>query len=133
MISGAWSLKRLAVWMRAAFAFAAMPRVALAKAGTLPAGSMKVSLSTRPISYRCSVPPTIVRDGQFRLFFFSREESRIHVHVGHPQGEAKFWLSPEVVVAVNVGLSPMQLRQARAVVVAHLPEIEDAWRRHFGR
>ncbi len=28
------------------------------------------------------------------LFFFSREETRIHAHVAHPDGEAKFWLTP---------------------------------------
>ena len=76
--------------------------------------------------------PTIVRDGQFRLFFFSREETRIHVHVAHPAGEAKFWLTPQVHLAVNIGLSPVQVRQAQAVVVAHIAEIENAWRRHFG-
>jgi len=76
--------------------------------------------------------PTIVRDGKFRLFFFSREETRIHVHVAHPDGEAKFRLTPEVDLAVNIGLSPAQVRQAQAVVVAHLQEIEDAWHRHFG-
>ncbi len=76
--------------------------------------------------------PTIVRDGQFRLFFFSREEVRIHVHVAHPDGEAKFWLTPDVHLAVNMGLSAAQLRQAQAVVTAHVKEIEDAWRRHFG-
>ena len=76
--------------------------------------------------------PTIVRDGQFRLFFFSREETRIHVHVEHPDGEAKFWLSPSVQLANNVGLSGVQLRQAQAVVEAHLQEIDDAWQHHFG-
>ena len=76
--------------------------------------------------------PTIVRDGQFRLFFFSREELRIHVHVAHPDGEAKFWLGPVVHLAVNIGLSPPQVRQAQAVVVAHQQEIEDAWHHHFG-
>lgn len=40
--------------------------------------------------------PTIVRDGSFRLFFFLREEPRMHVHVAHPDGEAKFWLEPGV-------------------------------------
>ena len=70
------------------------------------------------------MPPTIVRDGKFRLFFFSREEERIHVHVAHPDGEAKFWLTPEVDLAVNIGLSLTQVRQAQAVVMAHLPEIE---------
>jgi hypothetical protein len=77
--------------------------------------------------------PTIVRDGQFRLFFFSREETRIHVHVSHPDGEAKFWLTPEVALANQTGLSATQLRQAQAVVSAHLKEIEDAWHHHFGR
>jgi hypothetical protein len=78
------------------------------------------------------VAPTIVRDGQFRLFFFSREVPRIHVHVSHPDGEAKFWLHPTVHLAVNMGLSAMQIRQAQAVVTAHLGEIEDAWHHHFG-
>ena len=76
--------------------------------------------------------PTIVRDGPFRLFFFSREETRIHVHVAHADGEAKFWLTPEVVLANHTGLSAMQIRQAQAVVTAHFKEIQDAWNHHFG-
>ncbi len=39
--------------------------------------------------------PTVLREGLFRLFFVSREEPRVHVHVSHPDGEAKFWLRPE--------------------------------------
>jgi hypothetical protein len=77
--------------------------------------------------------PTIVRDGQFRLFFFSREETRIHEHVAHPDGEAKFWLTPNVHLAINVGLTGTQIRQAQAVVEAHFGEVEHAWCRHFGR
>ena len=75
--------------------------------------------------------PTIVRDGQFRLFSFSREGTRIHVHVAHPEGEAKFWLTPSVQLAKNVVLSGLQIRQAQAVVEAHIQEIQDAWNRHF--
>lgn len=76
--------------------------------------------------------PTIVREGQFRLFFFSREEPRIHVHAAHPDGEAKFWLTPSVHLAVNIGLSKMQICQAQAVAETHIKEIQDAWHRHFG-
>lgn len=76
--------------------------------------------------------PTIVRDGQFRLFFFSREEPRVHVHVTHPDGEAKFWLTPSVHLAVNIGLSKVQICQAQAVVETHIKEIQDAWHQHFG-
>ena len=49
--------------------------------------------------------PTVVRDGPFRLFFFSREESRIHDHVSHTDGEAKFWLTPTIHLADATGLS----------------------------
>jgi hypothetical protein len=76
--------------------------------------------------------PTVVRDGQFRLFFFSREEERIHVHVAHPDGEAKFWLTPHVSLANYTGLSARQQREAQAIVEAHLEEITNAWNQHFG-
>ena len=77
--------------------------------------------------------PTIVRDGKFRLFFFSREETRIHVHVEHPDGEAKFWLTPQVALATYTGLSKRRRREAQSVVEAHLTEIQHAWNHHFGR
>ena len=76
--------------------------------------------------------PTVVRDGKFRLFFFSREETRIHVHVAHPDGEAKFWLTPETTLADHTGLSSGRLRDAQLVVEVHLKEIHDAWNDHFG-
>ena len=49
--------------------------------------------------------PPVFRDGEFRFFFFSREEQRIHVHVSHPDGEAKFWLTPDVQLASQTGLA----------------------------
>ncbi|MDR2214472.1 MAG: DUF4160 domain-containing protein [Nevskiaceae bacterium] len=76
--------------------------------------------------------PTILKEGAFRLFFFSREELRIHVHVAHPDGEAKFWLTPVVALATSVGLSERQLREAHALVEKHLEEIQNAWNSHFG-
>ena len=40
--------------------------------------------------------PTIFREEGYRFYFFSREESRPHVHVESVEGEAKFWLDPEI-------------------------------------
>jgi len=40
--------------------------------------------------YNPTMSPTIFRESGFRFFFFSREEPRMHVHVSHPDGEAKF-------------------------------------------
>lgn len=76
--------------------------------------------------------PTVVRDGPYRLFFFSREEPRMHIHVAHPHGEAKFWLQPSLALAKHTGLSGRELADAERVVARHLEEIVDAWHKHFG-
>jgi hypothetical protein len=75
--------------------------------------------------------PTVVRDGVFRLFFFSREEPRIHIHVAHPHREAKFWLKPSLTLANYTGLSKQELADAERVVARHLQEVIDAWHKHF--
>jgi hypothetical protein len=56
--------------------------------------------------------PTVFREGGFRFFFFSREESRIHIHATHANGEAKFWLNPEIELAINKGLTSKQISEA---------------------
>lgn len=40
--------------------------------------------------------PTILIEKGYRFFFFSREETRMHIHVNCGNGEAKFWLEPEI-------------------------------------
>jgi len=52
--------------------------------------------------------PTIFRADGYRFFFFSREETRMHVHVVCGDGEAKFWLKPEIQLAKNIHLSRKQ-------------------------
>ena len=76
--------------------------------------------------------PTVFREGPFRFFFFSREESRMHVHVTHADGEAKFWIEPEIAIALNRGLSVKQVNDALALVRIHREEIVHAWHIHFG-
>ena len=76
--------------------------------------------------------PTVVRDGSYRLFFFSREEPRMHIHVEHPHGEAKFWLKPSLSLATHTGLSQPELADAERVVARHLQELINAWHQHFG-
>ena len=76
--------------------------------------------------------PTVFRDGEFRFFFFSLEESRIHVHVSHPDGEAKFWLRPTIELARNIGLSSVNVKDAERLVESRQQEIINAWNNHFG-
>lgn len=75
--------------------------------------------------------PTIFRQGPYRFYFFSREEPRLHVHVQSSEGEAKFWLDPEIEVANNHQLSERDLKRIRELIVEHADEIRDAWSRHF--
>lgn len=79
------------------------------------------------------VSPTIFRESGFRFYFFSREESRIHVHVQCASGEAKFWLEPVVHVAQNQGPNRRQIRVARRLIGEHANAIRRAWSGHFSR
>ena len=63
--------------------------------------------------------PTVFRKGAFRFFFFSREELRMHVHVTHTDGEAKFWLEPQIELAMNQGLSKPQINEVLLLVQDH--------------
>ena len=76
--------------------------------------------------------PTIFRELGFRFFFLSREELRIHVHVNCSQGEAKFWIEPEIELADNYGLRAPDLQRARRLIEEHEDEIRDAWKKHLG-
>lgn len=78
-----------------------------------------------------SMCPTIFRERGYRFYFFSREEPRMHVHVNHADGEAKFWLEPVIELAQNFGLSAQELREVNNLVNLHEQEIKDAWNRHF--
>ena len=55
----------------------------------------------------------------------------MHVHVNHPDGEAKFWLSPELALATSTGLSSQQIKEAQRLVVVRREEITHAWHTHF--
>jgi hypothetical protein len=79
------------------------------------------------------VTPTIFREAEFRFYFFSREESRMHVHVHCADGEAKFWLEPSIELAQNAGLSTRQLRNAQVLIEARADEIRCVWQKYFGR
>ncbi|MEI7951222.1 MAG: DUF4160 domain-containing protein [Synechococcaceae cyanobacterium ELA182] len=77
--------------------------------------------------------PTVFKVGEFRFFFyFSRDESRPHVHVRHPDGEAKFWLSPTVELARKIGLGSQRINDAERLVETRHQEIINAWNIHFG-
>jgi len=77
------------------------------------------------------VSPTVFRYKGFRFFFFSKEESRKHVHVYCGDGEAKYW-EPVVELADNYGLKIKQLREVLGIIEERKDEIINAWKKHLG-
>ena len=75
--------------------------------------------------------PTVFREKGFRFFFFSREETRIHVHVHSSDGEAKFWLEPQIELAKNYRLSRQHLHEIEEMIEEHYEQLRNAWRNHF--
>ena len=75
--------------------------------------------------------PTIHRQGQYRFFFNSREETRRHIHVMTPDGTAKFWLEPIVALADYHKLRPKELRRLEEIVRDRQDDFIQAWRKHF--
>lgn len=57
----------------------------------------------------------------------------MHVHLSSAEGEAKFWIDPEVSLAQNHGLSEREIRTIQKIIEDRLDEIEAAWKKHFSR
>lgn len=75
--------------------------------------------------------PTIFRVGNYRFYFFSREEERMHVHIFSSDGEAKFWIEPIVSLVAYTGFSERQLTRLQKIVEERRNEIVKAWKKHF--
>ncbi|QQE64618.1 hypothetical protein GFS31_12990 [Leptolyngbya sp. BL0902] len=75
--------------------------------------------------------PTILKIGPYRFYFFSREESRVHIHVSCADGEAKFWLEPNLELATNHKLSKTQLKQIEQLIEEYRDDFRNAWNNHF--
>ena len=77
--------------------------------------------------------PTVFHYKEYRFYFFSREESRMHIHVYSSDGEAKFWIEPLVTLADSYGLSKKQLIETQKIIEGRINEITKAWKNHFNR
>ena len=55
----------------------------------------------------------------------------MHVHVSHPDGEAKFWLNHQVDLAAQTGFAKHVIGEVQQLVEDHRQEILDAWNERF--
>lgn len=75
--------------------------------------------------------PTVFVEGPYRFYFFSREETRRHVHVASSNGEVKIWLEPEISVAKVINLSSSEVNTILNIVQNRKEEIYADWNKHF--
>ena len=75
--------------------------------------------------------PTVFREDGFRYYFHSREEERMHIHIISGDGEAKFWLEPEIELARNCRLSRKSLKEIESFIEVHYNDLIGAWKEHF--
>ena len=56
----------------------------------------------------------------------------MHIHVYCGDGEAKFWLEPQIELAKNYRLTRAQLREIEQIIEVHHDEFKAAWKEHLG-
>lgn len=77
--------------------------------------------------------PTVFRYEEYRFYFFSREETRRHIHVSSSKGEAKIWIEPEVSVAKVINFSQQEVNKIISLVNENLETINEHWNNHFNQ
>ena len=77
--------------------------------------------------------PTVFRVKDYRFYFLSNEENRMHVHVECSEGEAKFWIEAIVALAIYTKLRPNKLNEIQKIVEKRKNEIIKKWKEHFGK
>ncbi|MEW6414153.1 MAG: DUF4160 domain-containing protein [Pseudomonadota bacterium] len=79
--------------------------------------------------------PVVLRYKDYKLFFYSNEGNPpepLHIHIRKGEAVAKFWLVPEVKLAISYGLSGHELTELTGVVRDNREIIEKTWNEFFG-
>jgi hypothetical protein len=78
--------------------------------------------------------PVVFRYKNFRFFFYSNEGDpleRAHIHVRSADGEAKFWLTPDVMLADNEGFNLRVVKELTVIVKLNKTSFLEAWNGYF--
>lgn len=78
--------------------------------------------------------PVVLRLDGFKFHFYANEgnpREPAHIHVRQGRDEAKFWLTPMVVMAYNDGFDARTLNRVQRLVELHRDQLERAWHEYF--
>lgn len=76
--------------------------------------------------------PTIFIVNGYRFYFYSNEnDESIHIHIEKAEGNAKYWLEPELKEAYSYGFTTRQRREIRQIINNHQQQLITAWNEYF--
>ena len=55
----------------------------------------------------------------------------MHVHVSASKGEGKFWIEPDIGLAMNAGLTKRDIANILEILRKKKNEIIDSWKKHL--
>jgi Domain of unknown function (DUF4160) len=76
--------------------------------------------------------PTILIVNGFRFYFYSNENDEpIHIHVEKAEGNAKYWLEPELQAEYSYGFKAKQRKEIEQIISENINELITAWNEYF--
>jgi len=76
--------------------------------------------------------PTILIVNGYRFFFYSNENDEpIHVHIEKAEGNAKYWLEPDLEEAYSYGFTTRQRKEIRLITDNNQQQLIIAWNEYF--
>ena len=76
--------------------------------------------------------PTFLLINELRFYIQSNEETRKHVHIEDKSNhKAKFWLEPEIELAINHGFKENQLTRIKIIIKDHETKFKEKWDAHL--
>lgn len=55
----------------------------------------------------------------------------MHIHIICSNGEAKYWMEPDLELAINHNLSQAQLKEIENIIEVHHGDFKGAWKKYF--
>lgn len=77
--------------------------------------------------------PTLFIIFGIRFYFFANDHMPIHVHLQNADGEAKFQVSPKIVLIENKGLKNKDLKLAESIIEENKEIIIQKWNEFFSK
>jgi len=76
--------------------------------------------------------PTIFEQAGYKFKFFSNENDEPpHIHISKGDGNAKYWLTPEVNEAYSYGFTGRERKKIKTIVRKNSLTFIDAWYEFF--